>query len=468
MRPLRLLATLSFVMATLLTSPATNAKPRDAETWVSVQVAPALVHELAHHPRFKDETIRIVVFADDRPAASGSAFALSLRDRLSAAVFDTPGIRMAAQQRPSARVDCTINEVDYFIGLQVSHGDAGRIRIDLRTLDLEDQTWVTGLDYTWQGVLTPGQQQLLRESRADPYFHGHRSAPFDESQADMLAASLARELACASMRQTAGEFIVLVSDDSDDLLRGTTALVGNNLAWFARLQFTDDPERANAVLQGKTHEVESGLQQYWATLAPIEADSDLPTLNASAYVRVAERPASHFDIPRSAQSVLSQAQLVEVAAGGSCRMNRDNCLAMRIQTERDAVVFFLNHQKSHGLVRLSNPDCGTRPDARILRASESLSMPLPVGGLTPDAASSADAWQLAPEGDTYYAIAVSNSEAAHVLSRLLQRLPQRCTAAVRFGLQDVSLHAWMTEFANTVDKWRDDVDWQGIQVRNVY
>jgi len=149
-------------------------------------------------------------------------------------------------------------------------------------------------------------------------------------------------------------------------------------------------------------------------------------------------------------------------------MNRDSCLAMHIQTDRAAVVFFLNHQKSHGLVRLSNRECSTRPDARILRARESMSMPLPVDVLSPDAVSSTDAWPLAPEGDTYYAIAVSNSEAAHVLSRLLQRLPQRCTAAVRFGLQDESLQLWMTEFANTVDKWRDDVDWQGIQVRNVY
>jgi hypothetical protein len=468
MRPAGLLATLLFMTTTLLISPVTNAKPRDAETWVSIQVAPALVRELAQHPRFKGETIRIVVFADDRPAARSSAFALSLRDRLSAAVFDTPGIRMAAQQNPGARLDCTLDDVDYFIGLQISLLDDGQIRIDLRTLDLEDQTWVTGLDFTWQGTLSPRQTRLLEESRADPYFRGHRAAPFDESQADMLAASLARELACASMRQTAGEFIVLISEDGDDQLQGTTDLVGNNLAWFARLRFTEDPKSANAVLRGKTHAIGTGLQQYWATLAPIETGSDLPTLNASAYVRVAERKPSHFDVPRSAQSVLASVQLVQAAANGGCLTNGVGCPAMRIQADRDAVVFFLNHQKSHGLVRLSDRNCRTRPDARVLRARESLSMPLPVGVLSPDGASNADTWQLAPEGDTYYALAVSNSEAAHVFSRLLQRLPLRCTAAVRFGLQDASLQDWMTEFADTVDQWRDDVDWQGIQVRNVY
>jgi len=455
---------LFFTLAAVLTLPVANAKPRDADTWVSIQVAPALVRKLAQHPRFKDETIRIVVFSDDRPAAYSSAFALSLRDRLSAAVFDTPGIRMAAQQEPGARVDCTLDKVDYFIGLQISRVDDRHARIDLRTLDLEDQTWVTGLDFTWQGELTPRQMRLMEESRADPYFRGHRAAPFDESQTDLLAASLARELACASMRQTAGEFVVLVSDESDELLQGTTDLVGNNLAWFARLQFTDDPARANAVLRSETHAVDKGLQQYWATLAPIEADSGLPTLNASAYVRVAEQQAHQFEVPRSEQTVLLSAQLIQ--ASGQCQTNR--CPAMRIEAERDAVVFFLNHQKSHGLVRLSGIDCRTRPEARVLRARESMSMPLPVGVLSPGSATSTDDWSLAPKGDTYYALAISDSEAAHVVSRLLQRLPQRCTTAMRFGLQDESLKIWMTEFARTVDQWRDHVDWRAIQVRNVY
>jgi len=448
------------------TLPVANAKPRDAETWVSIQVAPALVRELANHPRFKGETIRIVVFSDDRPAAHSSAFALSLRDRLSAAVFDTPGIRMAAQQEPGVRIDCTLDDVDYFVGLQISPLDDHQVRIDLRTLDLEDQTWVTGLDFTWQGALTPRQTQLMDDSRIDPYFRGHRTAPFDESQADMLAASLARKLACASMRQTAGEFVVLVSDDSNERLQGTTDLVGNNLAWFARLQFTDDPLLANAVLRGEAHTVGKGLRQYWATLAPIKADSELPTLNASAYVQVVERQASHFEVPRSKQTVLSSAQLIQASGQIGCRTN--GCPAMRIEAQRDAVIFFLNHQKSHGLVRLSGRDCRTRPEAHILRARESLSMPLPVGVLSPEGASSTNTWSLAPDGDTYYALAVSDSEAAHVLSRLLQRLPQRCTSAVRFGLQDASLRDWLTEFTRTVDQWRDYIDWQGIQVRNVY
>jgi len=463
-----LLVSLSIIVVILLAPAAADSKPRDAETWVSIQVAPALVRELAEHPRFRGQSVRIVVFSDDRPAARASAFASSLRDRLSAAVFDTPGIRMAAQQEPGVRVDCTLDDVDYYVGLQISPFDDGQVRIDLRTLDLEDRTWVTGLDFTWQGTLTPEQLKLMDDSRSDPYFRGHRTAPYDESETDILAASLARELACASMRQTAGEFVVLAPGDSDDPFRSTTDLVQNNLAWFARLQFTEDPARANAILRGEAHPVDEDLQQYWATLTPLEAGSDLPTLSASAYIRMDTHPAGQFNVPRSKHAVLSSAQVIQASGHTGCRAIGDGCPAMRIEAERNAVVFFLNHQKSHGLVRLAGNNCSSRPEARVVRAQESLTMPLPVGVVSADNTSTADTWLLAPEGDTYYALAVSNSEAAHLLSRHLQRLPQRCTTAVRFGLQEESLRDWMKEFTRTIEQWPDDVDWQGIQVRNVY
>ena len=101
---------LLLLILAIAVAPTAVAKPRDAESWVSLTVAPALVQELAVHPRFKGETIRVVVFADDRPAARSNAFALSLRDRLAGAIFDTPGIRMAAERNHGQRLDCTLNE----------------------------------------------------------------------------------------------------------------------------------------------------------------------------------------------------------------------------------------------------------------------------------------------------------------------------------------------------------------------
>lgn len=450
---------LLLLVASLLASPDALAKPRGAEAWVSLTVAPALARELSTHPRFRGESIRVVVFDDDRPAASSDAFALSLRDRLANSIFDTPGIRMAAEREAGDLLDCTRSEVDYFIGLQIAYLGDDEYRIDLRTLDVADKSWVTGFDLTWQGRLSQSQLQDLEKQRTDPWFRGARAAPYDDDQADLLAADLARDLACASMRQTDGEYVVLLGAGPDDPLASTTELVRNNLASLAPLQFTDDPARANAVMHGQSHTVDTGLTQFWTTIAPIEAGSELPTLSASAYVRYEPVKPDPFESLLSTQSVLAGATLVDTDGKG---------VAMRAQLKRDAVLFFLNHQKSHGLVRLADRECRARPGARILRADDTLQQLLPVSNLEPDAISSIRGWSLQPPADTYYAIAVSDSETAHLLSRLIRELPQRCTPAVRFGLRDAALERWLARFADIVTARRAHVDWQAIQVRNVY
>lgn len=453
------LAALLFAATAVFGAADATAKPRDAEAWVALSVAPALVKELATHPRFRGETIRVVVFADDRPAASSNAFALSLRNRLSRAIFDTPGIRMAADRGPNERLDCTLDDVDYYIGLQMADLGQGEYRIDLRTLDVADQTWVTGFDLTWQGALSESQENELDEPRVDPWFRGARLAPYDPAQADVLAAELAQDLACQSLRQFVGDYVVWLETDGDRPPDHATALVGNNLAALASVRFTDDPALANAVLRGESHRVDAGLDQYWATITPTAPDSALPTLSASAYVKAQEPPADPIALLASTQAVLSPASLVDVDGQG---------VVMQVRARQDAVVFFLNHQQRYGLVRLAGPGCRTRPDARVLRSDETVNRTLPVSSLEPDAASATDGWSLAPAGDTYYAVAVSDSAAAHVLARHIRRLPQRCTSAARFGLRDAELRDWLTEFAGIVEQQREHVDWQAIQVRNVY
>ena len=455
----RLLTKLMVIAAVLAVASGANAKPRDAEAWVALNVAPSLVKELSSHPRFRGESIRVVVFADDLPAAASNAFALSLRDRLAIAIFDTPGIRMAADRDPGERLDCTTNEVDYYIGLQISYLGSDEFRIDLRTLDVEDRTWVTGFDLTWQGKLTQSQQDALEQPQADPWFRGARAAPYDKEQSDLLAADLARDLACASLRQTAGEYVVLINPADEKLPGSTAELVRSNLAALASIQFTDDPTAANAIMHGQSHVVDNGLSQFWATIAPTDSGADLPTLTANAYIRFEPTKPDPLDSLSSSQAVLSTARLVE--SGG-------NGVALQVGMKRDAVVFFLNHQKHHGLVRLSDADCGSRPEARVLRADDTLSRQLPVANIEPDAATATGRWTLTPQADTYYAIAVSDSETAHLLARHIQKLPQRCTSAVRFGLREEALERWLTRFARIVDTQPEHVDWQAVQVRNVY
>lgn len=453
--PIKLL----LVAFTLALSSGATAKPRDAEAWVALNVAPSLVRELSSHPRFKGEAIRVVVFANDRPAAASSAFALSLRDRLATAIFDTPGIRMAADRNPDDRLDCTVSDVDYYIGLQISDLGSDEVRIDLRTLDIADRTWVTGFDLTWQGSLTQSQRTAMDTLQADPWFRGARAAPYEAEQSDLLAADLARDLACASLRQTVGDYVVLLEPDDEERIGNTAELVRSNLAALASMQFTDDPARANAVMRGQSHVVDTGLTQYWATIAPLDARSELPTLTANAYVSYEPAAPDPLASLSGSRSVLTSASLVDSGGKG---------IALQAGMKRDAVVFFLNHQMHHGLVRLADRDCRARPEAVVLRANETFTRPLPLANIEPDAASTTAAWTLTPEADTYYAVAVSDSETAHLLARHIQKLPQRCTSAVRFGLRETDLERWLSRFAELVHRNPEHVDWQAVQVRNVY
>ena len=49
-----------------------------------------------------------------------------------------------------------------------------------------------------------------------------------------------------------------------------------------------------------------------------------------------------------------------------------------LQTEArvDSIVFFLEHQANHGLVRLADADCRDRTSARIARSGEALRFPI--------------------------------------------------------------------------------------------
>jgi hypothetical protein len=285
----------------------------------------------------------------------------------------------------------------------------------------------------------------------------------------LLATTIARDIGCQSLRQMHGEYAVMLDDsESGRSMPGTAELIADNLAAYQPLQFTTDPAQANAVLRGKAHVVDGDLRQYWVTIAPLDPDAELPTLSANAYVRGGGNVTGQSVVPQGNNKVFASAQLVKLGDTTACKYDNNECVGMQVRTRTDAVIFFLNHQKSHGLVRLSDADCGPRTNARIVRSDQALTHPLPLFSLKPDATSATDDWLIEPETDTYYAIAVSNSEAAHILSKLLQKLPQRCTAAVRFGLDGDRLEEWMRKFVATVDAWQPYVDWQAIQVRNVY
>lgn len=501
---------ISIIALPAVPSTAGAARQQDLGTWVSKDLTPFVSEQLTAHPRFKGELVRFVVFKDGNPAPKSNALAVTLRDRLADAVIDVPGVRVGwpysssdtSRDQTGTAIDCTRDIVHYYIGLEVAEADSGQYKVDLRALDLEDQSWVAGFARSWQGTLSRSERRAFQRSEADQSFRGQRSVPFNVSQPDLLAAYLAHDLGCALLRQVSGEYTILLEEDDKQTgpLDGVVELVSNNLSDYQALQVTADTNRANAIMRGKAHQIDDDLYQYWITVAPTDVSSELPAVSASAYVHLpglhagqknqSIRPQPSATLPASlvAQSdadVLSSIRLVELRSARACSSGSvsfqrqiesgsrledwlDDCFALQVRTKEDAVVFFLNHQLNNGLVRLSSWDCRQKTEARIARANKTLDYALPLLSLTHDALSPATGWRLDPDADIYYAIAVSDSEAARALSRQLDQLPRRCTISVHPGLEGVRLENWLVEFAAAVDQWQPHVDWQAIRVKNVF
>ena len=488
---------LTVCTALYLVSAMANAASSDLDSWITRDLTPYVTAQLTTQPRFKNEPVRFVVLDEEDPQSASNKLALNIRDRLRDSVAKEPGLRIVwqrdiSQVPTSGDIDCTKDLAHYYIGIEVVEDRSGRINVDIRALDLEDQTWVAGFNRTWRGYPDGAQKRQLQQLETDSTFRGNRSAPFDESQFDLLAAHLARELGCSLLRQTAGEYIVngATQEPEDEAETAMLELVRNNLADFRAVQFSSG--NTNALIEGKAHQIDNELYQYWVTITPTEADSDLSSISASAYIRIQDKyavaeliPSVSLPVARSESRFLSDLKIVELRDASSCASGFDSfgnsrvfngsyssssvdCYALEIDSSSNSVVFFLNHQLNNGLVRLSDKSCDQRTDARIARVDEQLRFPLPADSLMSDSWVAAQGWQLNPDQDTFYVVAAADTKAARALSKHIAQLPNRCSASVRNGLEGLELQRWMDKFASIADHWKQSIDWQVIRVKNIY
>ena len=492
---LRFLTVLTMIAAGL---PVTAASRNgDLDHWLVSDLTPFVRQQLMTHPRFKGESLRFVVLDNGNPQASSNALAFRIRDRLRETAADVPGVRVAWQPddphylRNSlpGGVDCTKSEVHYLIGIEMILIESGLLSIELRALDVEDGTVVAGFTKSWTGHLSSREYREFRHIETDPTFRGEREAPYEKSQSDLLAAHLAHDLGCNLLRQTEAEYVItgLESGTESDPVSSMVELVSNNLAQYSSLQFSSTDDSANSVIEGKAHQIDDDLYQYWITVQPKNADSDLKAFSASAYVRLpeqfmlAERAAvlagptieSEADFLASLSIVELQNPQACMARGLSTRSpsyRRDygDCFALQVQSKDDAVVFFLNHQLNNGLVRLADKSCPQRTSAKIARTGQQLQFALPQDSLPSAEWSEAEGWLLQPDLDTYYAVATTDTKAARALSQHIEELPKRCSASVRPGMEGHTLRQWMEELQEIINHWEPAIDWQTIRVRNIY
>ena len=471
----------------------------DLDAWITRDLTPYVTQQLKSQPRFKNETIKFVVLADSKPQSASSELALGIRDRLRDSVAIQSGVRVVLQRDISVasepgNIDCTRDQAHYYVGIEIAEDRGGLISVGVRALDIEDHSWVAGFSKSWRGFLDNTQRRQLQQVAFDSSLRGSRDAPYDESQFDLLATHLAHELGCSLLRQTAGEYVIngSTSQPDDEAEAAMLDLVRNNLADFRAVQYANTVGNANAVIDGKAHEIDDELYQYWVTITPKEVASELSAISASAYIRIQDKyaiaeliPSVTIPMAKTQSAFLSPLKIVELRNPRSCSSGKStlhdsrvfnssytsaavDCYALEFNSSSDSVVFFLNHQLNNGLVRLSGQSCADRTDAKIARINEQLHFPLPVDSLMSGSWAVAESWQLNPDKDTYYVIAVTDTKAARALSQHIGKLPNRCSASVRSGIEGRELQRWMDGFASIAEHWQQAVDWQVIRVKSIY
>jgi hypothetical protein len=462
-------------LAVLLFAESGIAAERDLVRWLDNDAAPFVKQQLLEHPRFKGETVMFVILEGNAPATSSNALALALRDNLLDAAVDTPGVTIGWRQGRSdahhgtENIDCTRDDVDYYIGLEITQQLDDSYAASLRALDVDERSWVTGFGKSWRGELSMSQRRAVRQIAVDETFLGARDVPFATDQGDLLAQHLAHELSCALLRQTGGDYVVSANHDgSPDELGNTIELVSNNIAANAAIELSNDPGATNAAFSGKAHRINDDLVQYWLTVTPNDTDSELSSLSVSAYLlrpdegsaAMANRHFDEFDgIPRDYVIPARSTVAMPITHRGS--LIGDATFA------QDAVVFFVENQLHFGLVRVDDTACRQRARAKLVRAGDTIRFPIAYEDARISESIETDEWFVQPVRDTYYAIAVSNERLARQIANHLDSLPLRCGESARRGLTGHTADRWLQELARLTDSAAEHVDWRAVEIKNV-
>ncbi|MEJ2273926.1 MAG: hypothetical protein P8Y01_05055 [Woeseiaceae bacterium] len=467
-----------------------ESREKDLDRWVDRDLIPYVQQQLELHPRFRNETVMFVVLDDNAPASSTNALALSVRDRLLAAAVATPGVAIGWRQgRGGAMLeselpDCVDDEVHYYIGIELTQKLDGTYALNARALDLEDRTWVTGFGRRWQGNLSTSQRQAMRQQRVDRTFLGARDVPFTLAQTDLLAAQLAHRLSCTLQKRVEDRYVVSVDlvEPPARGLEGTVELISNNLANRQALTLTADESSANAMLSGKAHQISGVLHQYWVTITPSGVADDVAALSASAYIVLPEpaRMADSADVGTPADrprvpplsiptagkdAFIGPLTITSPASDTDC--NGSTCSVLETRANVDSILFFLQHQPHHGLVRLADSECRKRTAVQIARSGEAVRFPIMRTTTRKRDWAETHEWRIAPERDTFYALVVTDARVARRIANHLDRLPVRCAASLRPGLADEALREWLDGLAMLAAHDARYVDWRAIEVENL-
>ena len=172
---LLLLCLLSACTARQNTLPPAISTSIELDQWVESDLIPYLAKRLGTYPRFTGQPIHITAMAgDDIKAAPLDGLTLSICDRIKTSLHSVNGVNLTWQPA-SSYSDNQGNLADlpptkqisvaYCIGIEIkqsSYDDV--VTIQVRALDIKEQSWVDGFGICWKGTLSDKQRRMFNRS----------------------------------------------------------------------------------------------------------------------------------------------------------------------------------------------------------------------------------------------------------------------------------------------------------------
>lgn len=498
--------------ATMTPAPATQSSKREQalNTWVDTELAPYLAEQLSNHPRFRGEPVLLVSMSGADVTPDIDELTESIRDQLHGELLNARGVNLIwrptvkpwQHHRSLSKVDCDDNrQVHYFIGIDTKLTPEGDMRVAVRGLDVEEQSWVSGFGKQWRGAASARHARALTRRHTDEYLRGLRVLPFEDAQSDLLAAYLARNLSCL-VRQIGSDEILMYPEplaQSPKTLQTTLDLVGNYLARFREVRVTTKRSEANFVLRGEAHDIHEGLYQLWALVESTDSGEHLQGADTEAYIKVQSArppPAVALPVPTALpaptalptpapssrpvvlprplarEAVLSDLRLVRPRHPRVCRSRRAwppgswvptarealspyECFAIEFDIERDAYVFLLKYDSNGSIERMLANLCDGY--GRAISRGVTLRYPRPQGTRQP----------YPPSEETFYAIAAVDARASRSVADHLARLGDPCERWLNRSIRHAEFETWLADLSQLAVAHPGEIEWRALRVRHL-
>jgi hypothetical protein len=280
------------------------------DTWLEKDAFKKIVEQLTTNSFMKGKPFIIVKAEGEVVSNRIDKLSEEIRERLVSALLEYPEIKLV-RKHPAQVIDRPYKLQDLKCNRYVEHemlltidikpvGPVGDdlVKVNIRAIDRKKDTWVGGFSIHKKVVLAPHQRIDLDTLRPDAYLRGLKYVPFTESQADEMAAYLARNLSCIFRDAYSGNDIK-VFVDSSKLKRKN-----KDIAWFMEkqlqicneIQLINNRENADWVLVAEARETGAGtgLAQFWIE-AYMRKDGELVRgLATYAYLLIGEDAPGHI------------------------------------------------------------------------------------------------------------------------------------------------------------------------------